>query len=58
MSRDNLQEQLLPALKRLHESHMEAELKHLSLPVEERVKIEAEYWWNKAMSIARRGEGE
>ncbi len=55
MSRYKFQAQLIPALKRLSESNMEAELKHLSLPVEERIEIEAKYWWNRAMGIARRG---
>ena len=53
MTGDEFKAQLLPALKKLHKRHLEAELKHLSLPVDERLNIEAKYWWDKAMGAAR-----
>ena len=53
MTGDEFKAQMLSALKRLYRGHMEAELKHLSLPVDERLNIEAKYWWDKAMGAAR-----
>ena len=61
MKRQSIQNQLLPALKRIIRPHMEAEIKHLSLPAEEKLHKESEYWWQKmrwAINQSKGGGGE